>query len=410
MQGEPFRAAYGKIGQLRSFVHCPLLCLTATAGKETRTQIMKALHMRDTKLIKISPDKPNCKFVVKKCPGEVEDELRWVLMELKENKSSFPRTIIYCRSLSSCGQLYSFFQQELDDSLRSTYAMYHSKTPEEIQRKVLESIVDPSGMVRLVFATSALGMGVNLPNIRRIIHLGIPRDMEEYLQEVGRGGRDGGRFEALMLYKPYHLAVCETDMKAFVKNPNNECRRKLIMEAFKEKVNDQGSNLECCDVCASRGETGDATVIDMSTSLSVADNTALQSVVSRTVDEEDRTFLREMLLEHVYRDNITSVFGIGELVSSIDKETVEQIVANCNYIFDIKYLMDKFPILSVALAKEVLSIVNEVFGDVQEVAETSKMMVEDWDYDPLMVNVSDWCTHPDGDDDDDDDSDAALQS
>ena len=224
--------------------------------------------------------------------------------------------------------------------------MYHSKTPEEIQMKVLESIVDPSGMVRLVFATSALGMGVNLPNIRRIIHLGIPRDMEEYLQEVGRGGRDGGRFEALMLYKPYHLAVCETDMKAFVKNPNIECRRKLIMEAFKEKVNDQGSNLECCDVCASRGETGDATVIDMSTSLSVADNTALQSVVSRTVDEEDRTFLREMLLEHVYRDNITSVFGIGELVSSIDKETVEQIVANCNYIFDIKYLMDKFPILS----------------------------------------------------------------
>ena len=67
---------------------------------------MKALHMRDTKLIKISPDKPNCKFVVKKCPGEVEDELMWVLTELKENKSSFSRTIIYCRSLSSCGQYY----------------------------------------------------------------------------------------------------------------------------------------------------------------------------------------------------------------------------------------------------------------------------------------------------------------
>jgi len=67
---------------------------------------MKALHMRDTKLIKISPDKPNCKFVVKKCPGEVEDELMWVLTELKENKSSFSRTIIYCRSLLSCGQYY----------------------------------------------------------------------------------------------------------------------------------------------------------------------------------------------------------------------------------------------------------------------------------------------------------------
>ena len=74
----------------------------------------------------------------------------------------------------------------------------------------------------------------------------------------------------------------------------------------------------------------------MSTSLSIADNTALQSVVSRTVDEEDRTFLWEMLLEHVYRGNITSVFGIGELVSSLDKETVEQIVASCNYIFDMQ--------------------------------------------------------------------------
>ena len=67
---------------------------------------MKALHMRDTKLIKISQDKPNCKFVVKKCPGEVEDELMWVLTELKEHKSSLSRTIIYCRSLSSCGQYY----------------------------------------------------------------------------------------------------------------------------------------------------------------------------------------------------------------------------------------------------------------------------------------------------------------
>jgi len=102
MQGVPFRAAYGKIGQLRSFVHCPLLCLTATAGKETRTQIMEALHMRHTKLVKISPDKPNYKFVVRKCPGEVEDELMWVLMEFKEIKSSFSRTIIYYWSLSSC--------------------------------------------------------------------------------------------------------------------------------------------------------------------------------------------------------------------------------------------------------------------------------------------------------------------
>ena len=86
---------------------------------------MKALHMRDTKLIKNSPDKPTSSFVVKKCPGEVEDELIWVLTELKENKSSFSRTIFYCRSLTCCAQLDSFFKQELDGSLSGMYAMYH---------------------------------------------------------------------------------------------------------------------------------------------------------------------------------------------------------------------------------------------------------------------------------------------
>ena len=90
-----------------------------------QTQIMKALHMRDTKLIKNSPDKPTSSFVVKKCPGEVEDELIWVLTELKENKSSFSRTIFYCRSLTFCAQLDSFFKQELDGSLSGMYAMYH---------------------------------------------------------------------------------------------------------------------------------------------------------------------------------------------------------------------------------------------------------------------------------------------
>ena len=100
--------------------------------------------MRDSKLIKISPDKPNCKFVVKKCPGEVEDELMWVLAELKENKSSFSRTIIYCRSLPITVKLrtillYSFFKQERDgNSFSGMYAMYHSKQNFCISRSIFD--------------------------------------------------------------------------------------------------------------------------------------------------------------------------------------------------------------------------------------------------------------------------------
>ena len=80
--------------------------------------------------------------------------------------------------------------------------------------------------MKLVFLASALEMG--LSNVKRIFLFGFPRDVEESVQEVGRGGRDGKTFEALIIYQSFRLAVCETDVKAYVKKPSNECRRNLL--------------------------------------------------------------------------------------------------------------------------------------------------------------------------------------
>lgn len=74
-QDDPFRGAYGQIGNLRGFVHCPVLCLTATAGIKTRREIMKSLHMRNVKVVKLSPDKPNCKFIVARPWGILKSSL-----------------------------------------------------------------------------------------------------------------------------------------------------------------------------------------------------------------------------------------------------------------------------------------------------------------------------------------------
>lgn len=109
------------------------------------------------------------------------------------------------------------------------------KTPQAIKEKVLDSLGEKDGLGRIVCATNALGMGVNIPNIRRVVHYGIPRDTEEYILEVRRGGRDKEKFEAIMLYKSFHLATCDDEMKSCVRNPSNQCRRKSIMRFFKEK-------------------------------------------------------------------------------------------------------------------------------------------------------------------------------
>ena len=144
------------------------------------------------------------------------------------------KTIVYCQTISNYGELYSLFNERIS-SQSKLFAMYHSKTPSEIQEQVLEQFAELNSTFRVVIATSALGMGVNIPDVMRVVHYGIPRDLEQYFQEIGRSGRDGKQSEAVMFYCPYHLAHCESDVREFVKNMNGQCRWEIIAEYFKEK-------------------------------------------------------------------------------------------------------------------------------------------------------------------------------
>ena len=138
------------------------------------------------------------------------------------------------------------------------YVTFPSKTQQGIQNEVLTSLAETDGRIRIVFATSALEMGVNLPNIRRVLHYGIPSDTEEYVQEVGRGERDNQRFKAMMLYKSFDLAVCEEEMKNYVRNPANRCRRdySCIFQG-KKKADRLTIGHDCCDICTETCACGD---------------------------------------------------------------------------------------------------------------------------------------------------------
>ena len=109
---------------------------------------------------------------------------------MHEQTAQIPKTI-YCRSLKDCGEIYSLF-----DSPR--VGMYHSRTPEKIKEQVLKSFREEDGKCCVAIATSALRMGVNIQDVRRIIHYGVPHDLESYVQEVGRGSRDGKPCEAIL--------------------------------------------------------------------------------------------------------------------------------------------------------------------------------------------------------------------
>ena len=70
--------------------------------------------------------------------------------------------------------------------------------PETLRTKALDNFVPTDGPVRVVVATTALGMGVNIPNVERVYHFGIPDTIEEYIQEIRRAGRDGRKIYGIL--------------------------------------------------------------------------------------------------------------------------------------------------------------------------------------------------------------------
>ena len=117
----------------------------------------------------------------------------------------------------------------------------------------------------------------------------------------------------------------------------------------------------------------------------------------RSVDQDDRDLLREILQDNLMATQSTSIFGFGGLAELLDDETVEAVVSNCQFNFSSDYILEMFPVFSHKLASEILVATNDVFGDLEELARVSEEFVECAKSDPLMVEVDDWCTGCDSD-------------
>ena len=200
---KPFRQSFGRLGELKSFLpeNTPWLVLTATATKETIRLIQKSLNLTNVTFVKSSPNRENIVYSVSKITADIKTTFGWLLQEIENNGVQVDRTIIYCNQIKQCADIFDHLKQSLGAKMffqsrqevpNRLVAMYHHSTKQHIKDAVLSSLLDSSGTIRVVIATSALGMGVNMQNVRRVIHYGPPKDIEAYMQESGRGGRDGG--------------------------------------------------------------------------------------------------------------------------------------------------------------------------------------------------------------------------
>ncbi|MHC5253066.1 RecQ family ATP-dependent DNA helicase [Listeria kieliensis] len=189
--GHDFRPDYLFLGEFREKANKPTtMVLTATATKRVRADILEQLNLSGIKEIIYSVNRPNISFQVEKFAAKREKEE--ALLDLAE-KLATPG-IIYFSSKRLAEETAHILRRE-----KGRRAAYYHGDMEPLDRILIqEQFV--SGQLDLICATSAFGMGIDKADIRFVIHYHLPADLEAYMQEVGRAGRDGIESVAILLY------------------------------------------------------------------------------------------------------------------------------------------------------------------------------------------------------------------
>ena len=264
-RGGDSRKEFAELGEIRSLIpsKCNIMALTATATDVTRSTIFKVLNMVNPVMITHSPDKSNLFYCVLSTDELITQVFSPLLQILKKERTNLGRTIIFCYNYNDVTTLYIFFLSmgaEATEPIGSPdlpcfrlFDMYTKCTRNDVKKEILQLFTSPVGSLRIVIhvATIAFGLGVNCPNIRRIIHWGAPNDIETYIQEVGRAGRDYLPSIAILISGKYTRKPCNDLMKLYYSN-NTKCRRNVLFTNFSESSKFLGTGCQCCDVCKSQ--------------------------------------------------------------------------------------------------------------------------------------------------------------
>ncbi|XP_028441999.1 putative ATP-dependent DNA helicase Q1 [Perca flavescens] len=370
-----FRESFARLGELRSIAKdgTPVLALTASADTKNRRRVTKLLHMENATEVTVSPNRTNLRLGLTQVPSNDFSCMDWVVKEVKDKALSMSPIIIYCKSV---GKVFSYIKAELGEDAwidrdqdhkaeNLLIGMFHSKTLTHHKQRVLLSF-NGEGSCRVVVATTALGMGLNFPNVSHVVMYGSPDDVEDIVQQAGRAGRNGLQSHAILYVIKQSIKV-DKAVKDVIGTGTHSCFRKALLSNFEEHTTSVEPGHLCCTYCHSVCSCASEVCGELIPKHELLEPDVFIDLKCRAVTEDDKTLVRDMLEE--YRSSLVNdtarLFTSRSACTGFSTELIEAVVEHSKHIFDLAYIITNLPVFRARHAREILLVISEVFGDIE---------------------------------------------
>jgi ATP-dependent DNA helicase RecQ len=194
--GQSFRHSYQQIGKLKNNLgDIQTIALTATASKDTQNEILESLKIPNAKRIVTGVLRDNIKIIRPYIdqPDEYYGRLKYLKRLIEDNSSS--KILIFTLTIKKANELAEALSY---DGIKAL--VYHSKIHKDEKLKIQSIFLNEQKGSKVLIATSAFGMGVDVSDIRHVVHYGPPLNLTDYVQQIGRAGRDNLQSYAHLLY------------------------------------------------------------------------------------------------------------------------------------------------------------------------------------------------------------------